>query len=126
MTEQPQSLTQAPPTRPASKGVAIADSAVARLRLLLEQRQTPGAGLRIAVKGGGCSGLAYVMEWADQPRERDKVFERDGVQVFVDPKSFLYLMGTELVYEEGLMASGFKLQNPNVKGACGCGESFTV
>ena len=89
-------------------------------------RQTPDAGLRIAVKGGGCSGLAYSMEWAEKPRERDKVFERDGVRVFVDPKSYLYLMGTELVFEETLMASGFKLSNPNVKAACGCGESFTV
>jgi iron-sulfur cluster assembly protein len=124
MTEQTQHHSQQ--TRPASKGVSIAQSAVARLRLLLEQRQTPQAGLRIAVKGGGCSGLAYSMEWAPEPRERDKVFEQDGVRVFVDPKSFIYLMGTELVYEEGLMASGFKLQNPNVKGSCGCGESFTI
>ena len=78
------------------------------------------------MKGGGCSGLAYAMEWAEKPRERDKVFEREGVRVFVDPKSYLYLMGTELVFEESLMGSGFKLQNPNVKAACGCGESFTV
>ena len=120
---------QAPvaPAAPAkSRGVGIADSAVKRLRMLLEDRNTPQAGLRIAVKGGGCSGLSYHMEWAEQPRERDKVFEKEGVRVFVDPKSYLYLLGTELVYEEGLMASGFKLQNPNVKSACGCGESFTV
>ena len=78
------------------------------------------------MKGGGCSGLAYVMEWAEKPRERDKVVERDGVRVFVDPKSYLYLMGTELVFEETLMGSGFKLKNPNVKSACGCGESFTI
>lgn len=125
MVEQaPAAVSQ--PTKPASKGILIADSAVARLRKLLEERGTPSAGLRLAVKGGGCSGLAYIMEWAEQPKERDKVFERDGVRVFVDPKSFLYLMGTELVYEDGLMASGFKLRNPNVKSACGCGESFTV
>ncbi len=108
------------------KGITLADSAVDRLKGLLAERNTPQAGLRIAVKGGGCSGLAYHMEWAEQPKERDKVFERDGVRVFVDPKSYLYLLGTELVYEDGLLASGFKLQNPNVKGACGCGESFTV
>lgn len=113
-------------TRPAGKGITLADSAVARLKKLLADRNTPNAGLRIAVRGGGCSGLAYVMEWAEQPKERDKIFERDGVRVFVDPKSYLYLMGTELVWEEGLMASGFKLQNPNVKSQCGCGESFTV
>ncbi|MBI3184981.1 MAG: iron-sulfur cluster assembly accessory protein [Myxococcales bacterium] len=110
----------------AKSGVAIGESAVKRLKKLLEERHTPQAGLRIAVRGGGCSGLAYQMEWAEAPKERDKVFERDGVRVFVDPKSYLYLAGTELLYEEGLMASGFKLHNPNVKGSCGCGESFTV
>ena len=112
--------------KPAARGVSIAPSAVARLKSLLEQRKTPEAGLRIAVKGGGCSGLAYNMEWAESPRERDKIFEQDGVRVFVDPKSYLYLIGTELVYEDGLMASGFKLHNPNVKSTCGCGESFTL
>ena len=104
----------------------VAELNVKRLKFLLEQRQTPEAGLRLAVKGGGCSGLQYAMEWAEKPRERDKIFEREGVRVFVDPKSYLYLMGTELVFEETMMASGFKLQNPNVKAACGCGESFTV
>ena len=98
----------------------------ARLKVLLAQRNTPGAGLRVAVRGGGCSGLAYVIEWAEAPKERDKIFEKDGIRVFVDPKSYLYLMGSELRYEETLMASGFKLENPNVKTACGCGESFTV
>lgn len=66
------------------------------------------------------------MEWSDAPRERDKVFERADVRVFVDPKSFLYLMGTELVYEDTLVASGFRLRNPNEKAACGCGLSFSV
>ncbi|MFL5350337.1 MAG: HesB/IscA family protein [Hyalangium sp.] len=125
--QQPSSASAPAPTgKPAGKGIILSDSAVKRLRFLLEQRQTPEAGLRLAVKGGGCSGLQYAMEWTEKPRERDKIFERDGVRVFVDPKSFLYLMGTELVFEEGLMGSGFKLQNPNVKSACGCGESFTV
>lgn len=108
------------------KGVLISDPAVVRLQKLLEERKTPHAGLRIAVKGGGCSGLSYFMEWAEQPRERDKIFERDGVRIFVDPKSYLYLIGTELTYEDGLMQSGFKLQNPNAKAACGCGDSFTI
>lgn len=119
-------VTSPTPTKPPSRTISIADSAVKRLRALLESRNTPEAGLRVAVRGGGCSGLSYLMEWAEKPREKDKIFERDGVRVFVDPKSYLYLMGTELSYEEGLMASGFKLQNPNVKSSCGCGESFTV
>jgi iron-sulfur cluster assembly protein len=126
-TIQSQDLASIGPIgKPTIKGVGIGESAVLRLKALLAERQTPNAGLRIMVKGGGCSGLAYHMEWAEGPRERDKIFERDGVRVFVDPKSYLYLMGTELVFEETLMASGFKLQNPNVKAACGCGESFAV
>jgi iron-sulfur cluster assembly protein len=125
--QQPPSASAPAPTgKPAGKGIILSDSAVKRLRFLLEQRQTPEAGLRLAVKGGGCSGLQYAMEWSEKPRERDKIFEREGVRVFVDPKSYLYLMGTELVFEETLMGSGFKLQNPNVKTSCGCGESFTV
>lgn len=116
----------APVAKPAPKGIVVADSAVARLKELLEQRQTPEAGLRLAVKGGGCSGLQYSMEWSEKARERDKIFEKDGVRVFVDPKSYLYLIGTELVFEQTLMASGFKLNNPNIKAACGCGESFSV
>ncbi len=115
-----------PGGKPMGKGIGLTDSAVTRLQRLLAERKTPEAGLRIAVKGGGCSGLAYHMEWAEKARERDKTFEREGVRVFIDPKSYLYLMGTELVFEEGLLASGFKLQNPNVKGSCGCGDSFTV
>ncbi len=114
------------PAKPAMKGFGITDQAVVRLRALLEERQTPEAGLRISVKGGGCSGLSYSMEWAEKPRERDKIFEKDGVRCFVDPKSYLYVMGSELHFEQGLLSSGFKIQNPNVKTACGCGESFTV
>ncbi|XXF80349.1 iron-sulfur cluster assembly accessory protein [Myxococcaceae bacterium GXIMD 01537] len=129
-TNTPPQATPAPAAsaaKPAGpRGVSIHDSAVRRIKLLIEQRQTPEAGLRIAVRGGGCSGLAYALEWAEKPREKDKIFERDGVRVFVDAKSYLYLIGTELLFEEGLMASGFKLKNPNEKSACGCGESFSV
>jgi iron-sulfur cluster assembly protein len=112
--------------KPAAKSFGITDNAVRQLRKLMEDRGTPTAGLRIAVKGGGCSGLSYTMDWADAPREKDRVFERDGVRVFVDGKSFLYLVGSELTYEQTLMASMFKVQNPNVKSVCGCGESFSV
>lgn len=112
--------------KPSARGIGIADSAVTRLQRLLTERGTPEAGLRVAVRGGGCSGLTYVIEWADGPRPKDKIFERDGVQMFVDSKSYLYLMGTTLTFEESLMASGFRLDNPNVKSACGCGDSFTV
>ncbi|MDP3234264.1 MAG: iron-sulfur cluster assembly accessory protein [Myxococcales bacterium] len=115
-----------PTGKPTGKGIGLDDSAVVRLKKLLAERNTPNAGLRIAVKGGGCSGLAYHMEWAEEARPRDKTFEREGVRVFIDPKSYLYLMGTELIFEETIMASGFKLRNPNEKSACGCGDSFSV
>ncbi len=112
-------------TAPA-KSFGISDSASRQLRKLMADRGTPEAGLRISVKGGGCSGLSYLMDWADGPREKDRIFERDGVRVFIDGKSFLYLAGSELVYEQTLMSSMFKVQNPNVKSTCGCGESFSV
>ncbi len=127
MTAPSQNAAAAPaPPRPAAKTFGISDGAAARIKVLLAQRNTPGAGLRVAVRGGGCSGLSYAIEWAEAPRERDRIFEKDGIRVFVDPKSYLYLLGSELRYEETLMASGFKLENPNVKTACGCGESFSI
>jgi iron-sulfur cluster assembly protein len=108
------------------KGFILADSAVQRLRQLVEQQKTPEGGLRILVKGGGCSGLSYAMEWAQRGTEKDRVFERDGGRVFIDAKSLLYLAGSELSFEQGLMNTGFKIKNPNLKASCGCGESFSV
>ena len=78
------------------------------------------------VRGGGCTGLKYDMEFAEAPAERDRTFEDHGVRIFVDPKSYIFLIGTVLSYHQGLLESGFKLENPNVKKACGCGESFSV
>jgi len=121
-----QSQPQSTPPKAPTKGFDISERAAAQIARLRTERGTPEAALRVAVKGGGCSGLTYSMEWVDAPRERDKVFERDGVKVILDPKSFLYLMGSELAYHETLMASGFKIENPRVKSACGCGESFAI
>jgi iron-sulfur cluster assembly protein len=125
-TTTQEAVSSAVEVKAPAKAFGLADTAVRQLRKLLEDRGTPQAGLRIAVKGGGCSGLSYVMEWAEQPREKDRVFEREGVRVFLDGKSFLYLAGSELVYEQTLMSSMFKVQNPNAKSLCGCGESFSV
>jgi len=82
-------------------------------------------GLRLGVMGGGCSGLSYSIKFDTQPRERDRVYEFDGVRVFVDPKSFLYLHGMTLDYEESLMRQGFNFINPNSSRSCGCGTSFS-
>ncbi len=111
----------------AAKGIGISDSAVTRLKAMYQElKAAPESGMRISVKGGGCSGLSYHMDWAAAPKEKDRVFERDGVRVFVDGKSLLYLKGSELTYEASFMASMFKLHNPNAKSQCGCGESFSV
>lgn len=111
---------------PGKNGITIGDRAAVRLKALLDERKTPEAGLRVAVKGGGCSGLAYALTWDEKAREKDRVFERGSVRVFVDPKSYIYLVGTVIEYEEKMLQAGFKLTNPQVRSTCGCGESFTV
>lgn len=106
--------------------ITVSPGAAAKIRsLTAAQPERSGLGLRVKVVGGGCSGLQYKMD-LDVERPGDKIFGEPGAQVIVDRKSFLYLNGTELDYHEGLMQSGFNLQNPNVKRSCGCGASFTV
>jgi len=89
-------------------------------------RRGKGYGLRVGVRTTGCSGLAYKLEFADQPGEEDVQFESHGVRVLVDPKSLPYIDGTELDYAREGLNEGFKFRNPNVKDECGCGESFNV
>ena len=89
------------------------------------QEATGDSGLRVRVVGGGCSGFQYQLVF-DTPQPGDQIFETEGVKVVVDPKSFLYLNGTEIDYVDGLMGAGFALKNPNAKGSCGCGQSFTA
>jgi iron-sulfur cluster assembly protein len=103
--------------------ISLSDNAVRKIRSLVSDDDKKG--LRVKVVGGGCSGLQYRMD-LDEERTGDKIFERDGAKLLVDRKSFLYLNGTELDYEEELMTSGFNLRNPNVKRSCGCGSSFSV
>jgi iron-sulfur cluster assembly protein len=105
--------------------ITMSEKAAAKIRGLLADRNQPEAGLRLKVVGGGCSGLQYKMD-LDVERPGDKVFGTPDAKILVDRKSFLYLNGTELDYNEGLMQSGFSLHNPNVKRSCGCGASFTV
>lgn len=85
-----------------------------------------GVGLRLAVRTTGCSGMAYVLEFVDEPNPGEQEFESHGVRVFVDPKSLAYIDGTELDYAREGLNEGFKFNNPNVKDTCGCGESFNV
>jgi iron-sulfur cluster assembly protein len=112
----------------AAKGIHVTEKAIKRIRIALEKEGISPAegGLRLGVMGGGCSGLSYSVKFDTQPRERDRVFEFDGVRVFVDPKSFVYLQGMTLDYEETLMRQGFKFNNPNSSRSCGCGSSFSA
>jgi len=106
-------------------GVVLTDRAAARIKEVVAAENRAGQGLRVKVVGGGCSGLQYKVDF-DQPKASDKIFEKDGAKVLVDMKSLLYVSGTELDYKDELMQSGFVFQNPNVKKACGCGQSFMV
>jgi iron-sulfur cluster assembly protein len=85
-----------------------------------------GVGLRLGVKTSGCSGMAYIMEFADEIRDKDQVFESNGIKILVDPKSLVYIDGTELDFVREGLNEGFKFNNPNIKNECGCGESFNI
>ena len=100
--------------------------AVARIRDLLAKATKPVLGVRVGVKATGCSGMSYVVEYAEERRKFEDVVEYDEVKVFVDPKAVMYLLGSEMDFREGKMESGFSFTNPNEKGRCGCGESFHV
>ncbi|MCA9603609.1 MAG: iron-sulfur cluster assembly accessory protein [Polyangiales bacterium] len=125
-TESTAPTTSVPPATAPADGIVLTPKAIEMAKKALERRGTPAAGLRLGVRGGGCSGVSYAIEFADKVRPRDHVFEFDGLQVIVDPKSLVYLRGSVLDYEVKLMEHGFKFRNPNMKSGCGCGESFTV
>ena len=95
-------------------------------RIISEQKLPEATALRVGVKGGGCSGFSYTLGFDDQISEVDQVEEHEGVRVVCDPKSYLYLNGTQIDFEDNLMGRGFKFGNPNAAKTCGCGESFSV
>ena len=105
--------------------ITLSDSAAERVKRFLTNRGK-GVGLRLGVKTSGCSGMAYVLEFVDEVHEEDQVFDDKGVKVIIDAKSLSYLDGTELDFVKEGLNEGFKFNTPNVKDACGCGESFTV
>jgi iron-sulfur cluster assembly protein len=121
-----QSQSAAPQVPPA-QSLQLTDRAVKRVRIAMTKEgiSPEEGGLRLGVMGGGCSGLSYSIKFDTRPRERDRVFTFDGVRVFVDPKSFVYLHGMTLDYEETLMRQGFNFINPNSSRSCGCGTSFS-
>ncbi|MDA1190181.1 MAG: iron-sulfur cluster insertion protein ErpA [Candidatus Poribacteria bacterium] len=105
--------------------IMVTDAASSKVKELLESEGYEGYGLRVQVVGGGCSGMQYRLGF-DEARDGDKVIDKEGLKVFVDLKSALYLVGTTVDYVESLMGAGFKIDNPNVSSTCGCGSSFQV
>jgi len=124
--------SQSAPAAKSEPVLHLSPLAAVKVREQIEQRAAkngnanPAAGIRVGVKGGGCSGLSYVIEFCDVPRAKDKLFELDGARVYVDPKSLIYLNGTTLDYTDTFQQKGFKFVNPQQKSECGCGESFSV
>ncbi len=106
--------------------VNLTETAVGKVREILEAQEPKPAGLRISVVGGGCSGFSYSMAFENAPGMLDKTYTYDGLKVFVDQASMLYLDGAEVDYVETLEGSGFKFNNPHVKSTCGCGSSFSA
>jgi len=112
---------------PNQKGIQVTERALKRIRIAMAKEGVSPSegGLRLGIQGGGCSGLSYNIRFDSQPRERDRVYNFEDVRVFVDPKSFIYLHGMILDYEETLMRQGFNFINPNSSRSCGCGSSFS-
>ena len=106
--------------------ISISREAADHVQDFAKQAGKPDAELRVGVKGGGCSGLTYVLDLVDEPNEGDKTIEDHGVKLFVDRKSYVFLAGTILEYSGGLNGKGFVFNNPNAKTTCGCGTSFSV
>jgi iron-sulfur cluster assembly protein len=115
--------TATPAAAPSKREIEITQAAAEEIAKQRAKRGSPDAMIRIGVRGGGCTGFTYVFEWAEQVRPSDHVFSAHGVSIVVDPKSLVYLGGMQLDFVRGMMGHGFKFNNPNAKGSCGCGES---
>ncbi len=103
--------------------ITLTETAATKIKTLLNEKKETG--IRAGVRGGGCSGFTYILEF-DNQRDSDRIVQSHGVNLYIDPKSYLYLMGTEIDFIDGLNGSGFKFVNPNAKRTCGCGESFSI
>ena len=106
--------------------ITLTDNAVVKVKEILTSQEPQPAGLRIAVVGGGCSGFSYSMAFENNPQMLDKTYSYEGLKVFVDQASLLYLEGAQVDYVESIEGSGFKFSNPNTKSTCGCGSSFSA
>ena len=122
------STTTTNPTTPEVKStpISLTPSAISKVKEIMAQQNPAPTGLRVGVVGGGCSGFSYSMQFENDPGMMDKVFDMDGLKVYVDATSLMYLNGCRVDYVETLEGAGFKFDNPNVKSTCGCGSSFNV
>jgi iron-sulfur cluster assembly protein len=111
---------------PRMKVITLTDAAAERVRQIMSRSEKPIAGLRVGVKNGGCAGMSYTMDYADEVRPSDEVVEDKGVKVLIDPKAILFLLGTEMDFQTTKMSSTFVFNNPNQTSACGCGESVAI
>ena len=121
-----QPLTERRERRPRPKLVTLTDRAAERVREILAKAEKPYVGLRVGVKNGGCAGQEYVLSYAEGPLALDETVQDKGVTIFVEPKSILFLIGSEIDYEVETLAARFVFRNPNETDACGCGESVTI
>lgn len=112
--------------KPAFKVLSLTDAAAERVREIVANAERPLAGLRVGVKNGGCAGMSYTMEFAEQAKPTDEVVEDKGVRVLIDPKAILFLLGTRMDFRRDKLSAGFVFENPNQTSACGCGESVAI
>lgn len=108
------------------KAITLTDRAAERMKAIMAASEGKYIGVRIGVKNGGCAGMEYTMDYAEEVNPMDEVVEDRGVKILIDPKAILFLLGTEMDYETDKFSSGFRFNNPNVTDACGCGESVTI
>ncbi len=108
------------------KVIKLSDKAAERIKLIMSKAESSTIGVRVGVKSGGCAGMSYVMEYANEIKPNEEIIEEKGVKVFIDPKAIMYLLGTEMDYKQEKFASQFVFKNPNETERCGCGESFKI
>ena len=113
-------------SRPRPQIMKLTDAAAARVREIMDKADKPVVGLRVGVKNGGCAGMEYTMEWAEDQKPFDEVVEDKGVRVLIDAKAMMFLLGTEMDFQTTALKSGFVFNNPNQVSACGCGESVQL
>jgi len=108
------------------KAITLTDRAAARVKDIMAKSETPKIGIRLGVKNGGCAGMEYTMDYADDRQPLDEMVEDKGVTILIEAKAVLFLLGTEMDWEEDTLSAGFRFNNPNQTDACGCGESVTI